>query len=644
MTRVLLLRSLQIILDFAVLSLSLWLAVYLRFEGGVPEQMLKRLIVQWPYVVALQYVLLTAFGIPRFSWRYIGLREAVRILQCVAAGAFVMAFIRAVAGALFQVDGYAQFTYLPYGVVAINSALSLIGILGVRVLRRISTERAEVRRLRTGTIQHVRTLLIGAGRGGVMVAKEISARPELGIVPVGFVDDELNKLGTVVHGVAVLGPMRELPRIVSEKGARQAIITISNAPGHVVRSISEACRKVGLQVKVIPGLHQLVGGELNLTRMRDVVIEDLLRRDAVVLDNAAIAAELRDKVVAVTGAGGSIGSEICRQVCRFSPARLLLVERSENALFEIHRDLRESFPEIRVEPCIADICDAERVDQIFAQHAPKVVFHAAAHKHVPMMEWNPIEAIKNNVFGTRTLADLADRHAVEAFVMISTDKAINPTSVMGATKRVAELYVQALDKSSSTRFVTVRFGNVLGSNGSVVPIFKEQLARGGPIKVTHPDMKRYFMTIPEACQLVLEASTIGNGGEIFILDMGEPVKIVDLAKDLIKLSGFSENEVEIVFTGTRPGEKLYEELATVNENAEKTRHPKILIGKTQVESLEQIQSALGRLQLEIRRADAIDLRAALQRIVPEYSAPASVRPSSFPPESIPSGAALRPAS
>ncbi|MEO8901667.1 MAG: nucleoside-diphosphate sugar epimerase/dehydratase [Polyangiaceae bacterium] len=487
------------------------------------------------------------------------------------------------------------------------------------MLRRISTEHAEIRRLRPRATVQVPTLLIGAGRGGVMVAKEIRGRPELGIALAGFIDDDRGKHGSVVHGVRVLGGTADLPRIARERAVQQAIITVANAPGHVVRTISDACQQIGLQVKVIPGLYRIVGGEMNLTRIRDVAIEDLLRRDAIVLDDLAIAAQLKGQVVLVTGAGGSIGSEICRQACRFLPKRLVLVERSENALFEVHRDLLNTFPNVSIEPCVADICDRELIESIFARHQPAIVFHAAAHKHVPMMEWNPAEAVKNNAGGTRQLADIAHHSGVAAFVMISTDKAINPTSVMGATKRVAELYVQALAKRSKTRFVTVRFGNVLGSNGSVVPIFKEQIARGGPVTVTHPDMKRYFMTIPEACQLVLEAAAMGKGGEIFILDMGEPVKILDLARDLIQLSGFGETEIEIVFSGIRPGEKLYEELATVHEKAEKTRHPKILIGNTQAESFERVDQAIVRLLEVAQFGTHGDLRASLHNIVPEYT-------------------------
>lgn len=619
MNRILLLRTLQIVLDILALSAALALAVCLRFEGAVPVQMLKRLAVQWPYVIALQYALLSAFGVPRFSWRYAGLREAIRILQALSVSSAALVAIRLATAWLFRPDGYAQFAYLPFGVIAIDCALSVLGIGGIRMLRRISTEHAEIRRLQPRTTARVQTLLIGAGRGGVMVAKEIRGRPELGIALVGFIDDDRGKHGSVVHGVPVLGGTADLPRIARERAVQQAIITVANAPGQVVRTISEACQQIGLQVKVIPGLYRIVGGEMNLTRIRDVAIEDLLRRDPIVLDDLAIAAQLRGQVVLVTGAGGSIGSEICRQVCRFSPKRLVLVERCENALFEIHRGLANTFRDIAVEPCLADICDRELIEGLFVRHEPAIVFHAAAHKHVPMMEWNPAEAVKNNAAGTRQLADIAHGSGVAAFVMISTDKAINPTSVMGATKRVAELYVQALAKRSKTRFVTVRFGNVLGSNGSVVPIFKEQIARGGPLTVTHPDMKRYFMTIPEACQLVLEASAMGKGGEIFILDMGEPVKILDLARDLIQLSGFGENEIEIVFSGIRPGEKLYEELSTVHEKAEKTRHPKILIGNTQAESIERIEQAIIRLLEVALSGTHADLRAMLHRIVPEYT-------------------------
>jgi FlaA1/EpsC-like NDP-sugar epimerase len=621
MNRATIFRSVQVAIDVAVLSVALWLAFQLRFDWQVPTSMFQRLLFMWPYVVALQYALLTFLGVPRFSWRYIGLREATRICAATAIASAILVVVR-VLPELIRARELAHYSSLPFGVIAIDLLLALVGIVGVRAARRLSSERAEFRRLRTpDSARVVPTLLVGAGRGGVMVAKEIAGRPELGILVVGFVDDDPLKQGSVIHGLRVFGKVADVRRIARQKGVKQAIITISNAPGSTVRAISAVCQDAGLRVKVLPGLYQLVGGEVNLTRMRDVAIEDLLRREPVVLDDEAISADLRGKVVAVTGGGGSIGSEICRQVARFGPKRLVVLERSENALFEIHRELKDTFPDLSIEPCLADICEPSRLSSVFSQHRPEVVFHAAAHKHVPMMEWNAVEAVKNNVFGTRTLANCAHEHGVHAFVMISTDKAINPSSVMGASKRLAELYIQALARISQTRFVTVRFGNVLGSNGSVVPIFREQIARGGPVTVTHPEMKRYFMTIPEACRLVLQAGSMGRGGEIFILDMGEPLKIVDLARDLIQLSGFAEDEIEIVFSGVRPGEKLYEELSIAEENVELTRHPKIFIGRTRGGSLEQIQLALSRLEEAAQDQDSNQVRAALRAAIPEYKTP-----------------------
>jgi FlaA1/EpsC-like NDP-sugar epimerase len=347
----------------------------------------------------------------------------------------------------------------------------------------------------------------------------------------------------------------------------------------------------------------------------------------VVLDEAEVSGSVQGRVVLVTGAGGSIGSELCRQICRFAPARLVIVERFENALFSIHRELVAAFPEVAIDPVVADICDADRIDAVFAAHRPYAVFHAAAHKHVPMMEINPGEAVKNNVAGTRVVADAADRHRVARFVMISTDKAVNPTSVMGATKRIAEIYIQALSQRSNTRFVMVRFGNVLGSAGSVIPIFKEQIARGGPITVTHPEMRRYFMTIPEASQLVLQAGAMGKGGEIFILDMGEPVKIVDLAKDLITLSGLRPGEdIEIEFSGMRPGEKLFEELSTDAEHADKTQHPKIFIGRIHPHDWTETVRGIERLAAMSDRASPDAIRGAIRGLVPEYAPALPARP------------------
>jgi FlaA1/EpsC-like NDP-sugar epimerase len=500
-----------------------------------------------------------------------------------------------------------------------NFFLCFVGLVGVRATRRIYGERAE-RKLRSAGKKRERVLLIGAGQAGVVIAREIASRPDLALYPVGFLDDDPLKVGMRIGGLPVLGHIDQVAEIAARKRVARVLITIANAPGAQIRAITMRCRNAGLETKIIPGIYEIVGDRVNLSRIREVAIEDLLGREQVQLDEDQLNASIRGAVVMVTGAGGSIGSELCRQVCRYAPSRLVLVERFENALFEIHRELAGLYPALAIVPQISDVTDPRRMEQVFTSARPSIVFHAAAHKHVPMMEQNPGEAVKNNVGGTRLVADLADRTGVERFVLVSTDKAVNPTSVMGATKRVAEIYTQALAQRSKTRFVTVRFGNVLGSNGSVIPIFKQQIAAGGPVIVTHPDMQRYFMTIPEASQLVLQAGAMGLGGEIFILDMGEPVKIVDLARDLITLSGFRPGEdIEITFGSVRPGEKLFEQLATDAEHVGKTKHPKIFIGRIAPPAWADVMRALDALGALVDTGDAGALRTALRELVPEYS-------------------------
>ena len=453
-----------------------------------------------------------------------------------------------------------------------------------------------------------------------MVAKEAAARPTMGIRPVGFLDDDRSKMGTVLFGIPVLGNTERLAELCERYQAEQVLVTLAHARGGDVRRIVGLCDAAGLPVKIIPGLHEIVEGQVNLSMIRDVAIEDLLRRDPVKLDTRNIAEFIQDKIVLITGAGGSIGSELCRQVTRFAPTKLVLVERFENALFEIHRELERLSPATDVHPLVGDVCDASRMTQIFEKIRPEVVFHAAAHKHVPMMEINPGEAIKNNVLGTKQIADLAHSHNAESFILISTDKAVNPTNVMGASKRVAELYVQAMASRSSTKFVAVRFGNVLGSNGSVIPVFQEQIRNGGPVTVTHPEMQRYFMTIPEASQLVMEASAIGSGGEVFILDMGQPVRIVDLARDLIRLSGLEPyRDIAIEYTGVRPGEKLFEELATDEERADKTRHEKIFVGRVKGIQWTRVTEGIDQLSALSGQSNHALIYDALRAMIPEFS-------------------------
>ncbi|MBV8758539.1 MAG: polysaccharide biosynthesis protein [Deltaproteobacteria bacterium] len=608
-------RGFQIALDFLVLSLAFWLAFLFRFEFRIPRSALDILFVNWPIVIALQYAALTAFRVPRMSWRYMTMRDAINMWLAIAISGLLLFSIRLIAPEVTKTP----VVVVPIGVLAMDYVLAFVGIVGERALWRLRGERVDRKKRVVEAGDHEGVLLIGAGEAGVMVAREILKRPDLGLKPIGFLDDNPLKVGSSIGGVPVLGRTSDVGQIAARKRIDRALITIANASGQEIRRILELCRDAGLKTKIIPGIYEIVGDKVNLSRIREVAIEDLLRREPVQLDEERVGATIRSRIVLVTGAGGSIGSELCRQICRFGPERLVLVERYENALFEIHRELAAEFPHVPIDPRVGDVCDAGRMAQLFETSRPELVFHAAAHKHVPMMEWNPGEAVKNNVGGTRTIAELADRFGVERFVLVSTDKAVNPSSVMGATKRVAEIYLQALSQRSATRFVTVRFGNVLGSAGSVVPIFKEQIARGGPVTVTHPDMYRYFMTIPEASQLVLQAGAMGQGGEIYILDMGEPVRIVDLARDLITLSGLRPNDdIEIRFSGVRPGEKLVEELATDAEHADKTKHPKVFIGRIKPHEWERVSTGVAALCELAREGDAEHVRASLGDIVPEY--------------------------
>lgn len=627
-------RASQVAVDLAVLATAYALGFAIRFEGIPPATLVGRMFLTMPYVALLLYGALVAFGVPRFAWRYVGLREVTRILLAVTVGTLALVAVRIVFGALQVQYPYLVHGVVPYGVIAIFFGLSFIGITGVRALRRMLAERASGLNHRA-TRERIPTMLVGAGQAGFIVVRELANHHDLGIAPVGFLDDDLLKVGTTVHGIPVLGTTADLGELCARIGARQILITIANAPGQDIRRIRKLCDEAGLPAKIIPGIYEIVGGTVNLSRIRDVAIEDLLGREPVCLDTDAIAKDVRGRTVLVTGAGGSIGSELCRQLCKFAPETLVLVERSENALFNIHRELLPLAGDVQLVAFVGDVGDATRMTTAFVEHSPAVVFHAAAHKHVPMMEWNPGEAVKNNVFGTRTIATLAHEHGVDAFVMISTDKAVNPSSVMGATKRVAELVIQSLAHASKTRFVTVRFGNVLGSAGSVIPIFKEQIEAGGPVMVTHPEMRRYFMTIPEACQLVLQAGSMGLGGEIFVLDMGEPVKIVDLARDLIALSGLREgDDIEIQFSGVRPGEKLFEELSTHEEQADKTRHPKIFVGRVPKQDPQRVESSLAALGDAVARTASPDaMRAALRAAVPEFAQGAS-KPDGGVPASV----------
>ena len=610
----LLTRRVQLLLDVSVLAGAFVAAYLLRFDFMLGPAERQRLIWQLPVVVLLQLLSQRVWGIYKFIWRYIGLAELRAFIGAALTCLAVMLAFR------FGMPIGKPNLWVPISVTFIDIGLAFTGTLGIRVFRRMLFEWGE----REGEERHrqdatsVRVLLVGAGKAGVMAAREIrgGAMPHLDVK--GFVDDDVEKLGSVINGFRVLGTTAEIPKLVVDLGIDEIIITLVRASRSQIRRIVETCERTKVKVRIIPGLYEILGGRVKVSEIRNVEIEDLLGREAVKLDEKGLHAFLSGKTVMVTGAGGSIGSELVRQVVAFSPLRLLLVERSEYALYQIEEEMRRTWPTLNVVPLLADVGDGGRMRDLFGEYRPQIVIHAAAHKHVPLVEWNPGEAVKNNVVGTLTIGEVAGEFGVETFILVSTDKAVNPTSVMGATKRAAELVVQMLDRRFDTAFLAVRFGNVLGSTGSVVPKFREQIARGGPVTVTHPEMRRYFMTIPEAAQLVLQAGSMGEGGEIFILDMGQPVKVVDLARDMIQLSGLTPGEdIEIVFTGMRPGEKLFEELGTSADQVDRTRHEKVFVGKIPQMAPEKVMAAVTRMAGVVRDGDGKAVREELQRLIPE---------------------------
>ena len=609
-------RRLHYVIDLAVLALSFALAYLLRFDFELPRGQFEDFLTQLPYVVLVQMAALSLAGVYTFIWRYVGMSEARAF-----ANAALWAALPVLAARLVLPVSLNDYR-VPLSICLIDTALAFGGALGLRVLRRAVYERAHTRR---GSREHAGAgrrrrpvLLIGAGHAGMLAAKEIRGRGDADLAIRGFIDDDRSKAGSMVQGVRVLGTTAELPRLVRELDIDHVILTIAHTSRRDIRRIVGVCEQIPVKIRVIPGLYELLHGHVEVSHIRDIQVEDLLGREPVELDFDGISHFIGGKTVMVTGAGGSIGSELARQVARFGPSRLLLVDRAEPALFQIDREMREEVPGLSTVPLVGDVGDEERMRRVLLEHSPQVILHAAAHKHVPMMEANASEAVKNNVLATYALGRLAGECGSEVFVLVSTDKAVRPTSIMGASKRVAELAVQSLDSRYDTRYVAVRFGNVIGSTGSVIPIFQEQIRRGGPVTVTHEQMKRYFMTIPEAAQLVLQAGGLGKGGEIFILDMGEPVRILDLAVDTITLSGLKPYEdIDIVVTGVRPGEKLFEELAVTEEQITKTLHPKIYIGNIVTYPEERVAEGLRRLEDCARLGEDRRIREFMTDFLPE---------------------------
>ena len=602
--------------DVPIVAAAAYAAFALRFDWFFPRHRPEFL----PFflaVILLKPMVFIAVGMYSRLWRYASVRDLMAVLVAASASSAVISALVAFG----TITGYiAEFSR---SVLVIDWLLTLCGTGGIRMAVRMIGERQESRRAPQPAVLK-RVLIVGAGEAGAMVVREVRRNPHIGLEPVAFLDDDRTKTGKHVHGVPVIGGLKALSAAVETYQIDEVIIAMPTATGKVVRMVTEACRQSGTPSRIVPGVFELLGGNLSVSRLRQVEISDLLRRQPVTASPGA-GMYLAQKRVLVTGAGGSIGCELSRQIALSNPSLLVLVGHGENSIFDVQSNLRQQFPVVRVQAVIADIRDPARLAACFTKTKPQIVFHAAAHKHVPLMEENPEEAITNNVIGTANVVDACINASVERLVMISTDKAVSPTSVMGASKRVAEMIVREHARRSGRAFAVVRFGNVLGSRGSVVPIFKRQIELGGPITITHPEMTRFFMTIPEAVHLVLQAGGLSAGGELFVLNMGDPVPIVQLAEDLVRLSGLSAAEIPVVFTGLRAGEKLEERLWERDALVQATAHPEVLrVDEQDPVDLGTVVRALPRLREAAQAGDRMRMEAAFAHLVPSY-VPASVQ-------------------
>ncbi len=598
--RYLILCGALMVTDALIVALTPFIALYIRFEGTIEASYYATLVDFVPVIVVVQVVLFYLFHLYQRLWRYAGINELFTIAGAVAIGSILLAIV-----------AYGSHIVLPRSMYFLSGILNIACIGLSRILLRIAYHRHHHR-----CKQCTRTLIVGAGDCGAGIAKEIKDHYGKSKEIVGFIDDDPAKIGQRLLGEKVLGNREAIHQIVETNNVQEIIIAIPSANGTLVREIVQACRQTKCSVKVVPAIHEVLDGMVTMRQLRDVNLEDLLRRDPVKLDQSLVAEYLAGKCVLVTGAGGSIGSELCRQIARMEPQKLILLGKSENNIWDIQRELSWDYPKLSTEAIIANVCDERRIRNVFARFRPKVIFHAAAHKHVPLMEDQPDEAVKNNIFGTKTVAEAAAWVDVDRFVMISTDKAVNPTSIMGATKRIAEMIICGMNTKTNKKFVAVRFGNVLGSRGSVIPLFRKQIVKGGPVTVTHPDMQRYFMTIPEAAQLVLQAGAMAQGGEVFVLDMGKPIRILDMACDLIELTGLvPHKDIKIEFTGLRPGEKLFEEFLTAEEGSTSTKHEKIYVANLKTVDPQKLSDGLAMLSAT---DDPEKIPGLLAKLIPTY--------------------------
>jgi len=596
-------RVSKVLLDIGVITLTYLLAYAIRFEGNIPSAELTAYLHSLPILLILTLTLFFWFGLYKGLYQYAGIKDLVLLFSAhtVAWAAYV------------SIIYMLRVQWTPRSVLSIYWLLGFFALGGVRFSFRLLKEL-----LSFSQGGKSRVLIVGAGSAGEMMLRQIKKDNSFGYYPVGIIDDDPNKRHISIHGIPVLGTTRDIPQLVEQENIEQIIIATPSARAREMRKIVSSCETTPVEFKIVPGPHELMNGNVTLNQLRDLRIEDLLGRDPVNTDGERIAEMIRGRIVMVTGAGGSVGQELCGKIMEYKPGKLVMFDHSENSLFYLSNDLRTrwlgGFATV-----VGSVCDPEKVDRVMSEFKPSMVFHAAAHKHVPLMEMNPEEAIKNNLKGTMTLADASQMHNVRTFVLISTDKAVEPTSVMGASKRLAELYVQGANRENKTTFTIVRLGNVLGSSGSVVTLFQKQIARGGPITVTDPGMSRYFMTISEAIALILQASTIGKGGETYMLDMGEPVKVVDMARHLISLSGFEpDHDIAIEFTGKRPGEKMYEKLWDKNEHPARTEYEKILVAHSNGHDYWYMMQQLDEILKHAETMQREQMFAKIKELIPTY--------------------------
>ena len=620
-------RNLYIILavDIIFLALSFYMAHLIRFDFMLPEYAREKFFNMLPFVLGVKLLYFYFFDMYKGMWRYTGINDLLNVVKASTLGGLTIIAV------ILYVN---RFENVSRSVFIIDWCLTLISIVGLRVITRLAfeqfTENISFQDLKTAFLRLFRftpkhskgVIIIGAGDCGEKICREIIEDASLKYHVNGFLDDDGSKNGRKIHGVPILGEIDGVAEAVRSTGAQEVIIAIPSLGRERMRQIVNSCKAADIVFKTVPSMSELINGKITISSIREVEYRDLLGREQVHLEKGKIGDYLGKKKILVTGGGGSIGRELCKQICKFGPGKIILFERAETPLYEIDLELKKEFPHIEILPVLGDIQNKKEIEAVFEKHSPDIVFHAAAYKHVPMLELHPSKAVENNIVGTRNLVDTAIKFQSRKFVLISTDKAVNPANVMGASKRIAEMILQynSLQKNLKTSFITVRFGNVIGSSGSVIPLFKKQIGEGGPVTVTHPEIIRYFMLIPEACQLILQAGAMGKGGEIFILEMGEPVKIDNMARELIRFSGFEPDvDIKIVYTGLRPGEKLYEELMTDQEDVVTTGHQKIMVLNSHMGDIRKLLDRLEELIDAAKNRNQDQIKKILRQIVPEYN-------------------------